>query len=358
MIDARIVIVGAGLAGASTAYHLHQLGERSIILLERERVAGVHASGRNAALVRSRLGDAALQPFASAGAHAIAHELPVPFRPVGSLLVGTGRPDEQVDVASFVPAARGTGVHTPTDGVVDVAALLAHYLRGQDVRFSTTVHGWRPIEGGLELDTDRGALRAGTVVNAAGAWAGVLGDLPLEPLLRHLFVTDPDPRVDPEWPFIWDVEHGLYFRPESGGLLICPCDESRRTPGDYTERWGAFELLVDKVDRLQPGLRAITRDLSIAHRWAGQRTFAPDRRFVIGFDPRQPALFWVAALGGHGVTTSWEVGRRAARLLLAAPAIPPGDVPSTTDDRARDAIADPLSPARLAGATAHTRRTL
>ncbi|MGD8394850.1 MAG: FAD-dependent oxidoreductase, partial [Candidatus Eiseniibacteriota bacterium] len=61
MIDARIVIVGAGLAGASTAYHLHQLGERSIILLERERVAGVHASGRNAALVRSRLGDAALQ---------------------------------------------------------------------------------------------------------------------------------------------------------------------------------------------------------------------------------------------------------------------------------------------------------
>jgi glycine/D-amino acid oxidase-like deaminating enzyme len=277
-------------------------------------------------MVRAYVNDAALQPLLAEGAAALATGELAEFRRTGSMLLGIG----EEDVAQRVPLAQGRGKYFPNDGVVDPAGLLATYLRGQEVRCKVAVHGWKNVGPGVDVETTAGMLSCAMLVNAAGPWAGILAGLPLAALNRHLFITPPMPEVDPNWPFVWDLPNGLYFRPESGGLLLCPCDEEERTPGDYKLSTSAQERLAELLARTQPRMASI----AIRRAWTGQRTFAPDRRFVVGFDPRESRLFHVAGLGGHGVTASYAVGALAAKLILGA-------VTQAGDD--------PLCPSRLAG---------
>jgi D-arginine dehydrogenase len=323
----RIVIVGAGLAGAATAWHLRRAGAERVLLLERERVAGMHASGRNAAMLRERMDHAALQDLAHESADVLRGQELAGLRRTGGLLVGLGRED----VSAHVPCARGRAAWCPGDGVVDVAALLQRYLAGAEVRWGCALRSFESRAGGLRVRTDDGDLDCDTLVNAAGAWAGVLGDLDLTPRNRHLFVSAADAAIDPDWPFVWDPAGGYYLRPESGGWLLCACDETPAAPGDYAYRPEVLEDLAGKLHAHQPGLG----DLRIAHRWVGQRTFASDGLPVVGWDPGVRGLFHVAALGGHGVTLSWSVGRLAAQVLAGRRAPPPA-----------------LDPARLSAPTA------
>jgi glycine/D-amino acid oxidase-like deaminating enzyme len=304
------VIVGAGFAGAATAWALAQRGAEDVVLLERERTAGEHSSGRNAAIVRSRAEPPSWNVLTQEGAADLRAAALAPYRRTGGILLGLG----DRDARDVVPLARGRGLWCPDDGVADVAGLLAAFLRGRDVRYGCALEDRRPDGDALALRTSRGPLRARVLVNAAGAWAGAVGRLALRPTNRTLYVTEPMPAVDADWPFVWDVPRGLYFRPESGGLLLCPCDETDAAPGDYREDPDLLGVLAARVRAQQPGLG----DVRVAHRWVGQRTFAADRLPVIGFDAREPRLFHVAGLGGHGVTGSFAVGRRAADLLLGA----------------------------------------
>lgn len=314
MEHVRFVIVGAGLAGASTAFHLARRGAREVVLLEREGVPGVHSSGRSASLLRERVEAAELVPYARAGAQALRSGDLAPFRRSGSVLLGLG----DTDVRRLVPLARGRGLHCPDDGVVDVPRLLATYLEGQDVRYGAPLEGFEVTPEGLVLRVPGAALRAEVLVNAAGPWAGEVGSLPLTPFGRTVFVSDPLPGLDPAWPFVWDVEHGLYFRPEAGGLLLCACDETPAAPGVYAEDPALGGVLAGRMRALQPDLPTGP----IRHRWVGQRTFAADRLPALGFDPRLPRLFHMAGLGGHGVTASFALGALAARLLLEGPGAP------------------------------------
>jgi D-arginine dehydrogenase len=127
---------------------------------------------------------------------------------------------------------------------------------------------------------------------------------------------------------VWHLDEGVYFRPESGGLLLSPCDETPSQPGVPAVDPLAAESLAVKLPRAFPRLAAVT----VALAWAGLRTFAADRLPVIGPDPRVEGFFWIAGLGGHGVTTSLSAGELAAKLLL---------------EPRRDA-GNPFSPARFA----------
>lgn len=306
-MDVNIAIVGAGLAGAATAYHLSKLGVEDIVLLEQESMPGQHASGLNAAMVREVVEDDDVQVLASEGAAELRTGRFADYRRTGGFLIGEGSDD----VSTQVPIAQGRGLWCPEDGVTDPAGLLQNYLRGQTVRCDTRVEAWRCTHDGVELATSTGVVHARTLVNAAGPWAGVLGDLKLSPRNRHLMVTRAMPTVDGNWPWVWDVVNGLYFRPESGGLLLCPCDEQERSPGDYR----VDEEALFRLARLLNAHQASLSDVSVRKSWTGQRTFSADRKFVIGFDPRYDCLFHVAGLGGHGVTCSYAVGRLAAELL-------------------------------------------
>jgi len=306
--DVDILIVGAGLAGAATAYHLSQRSLARLLVVEQEPMLGVHSSGRNASIVRRFGVDPLVQPLMEEGAEFLRSASFARYDRRGLILLGLG----DVDVRGHFPRARGLGRWCPDDGVVEVAALLQAYLWRISLRFDTRVLGWSEQNGRLRVETTTGDVTCELVVNAAGPWAGTLGNLPLTPTNRHLMCTPPIEWVDPDWPCVWDTEVGLYFRPESGGLLLCCCDETPAEPGDYRHDPNILDTLADKLARSQPGLG----ELAVQSTWVGQRTFAPDRRFVIGFDPRDPRVFHVAGLGGHGVTSSYAVGRLAADLIL------------------------------------------
>ena len=303
-----ILIVGAGIAGAATAYHLARSSSLGVLLVEKEDTPGVHTTGRNAALVRKQVEEPALQALTTEGAEFLRTGKLARYEPDGLMILGLG--DEAL--AKWIPPGRGRGLWCPHDGIVDVAALLQSYLAGREVLYNTEVTAWERVHDGLRVATNRGALTGSILVNAAGPWSGRLGRLPLTPTNRHLFATAPLDWVDPHWPFVWDVPGEYYFRPESGGLLLSPCDETPAEPGDYTEEHARLEELAEKFTSRQPDMG----DLPIQSGWVGQRTFAADREFVIGFDLRDEHIFHVAALGGHGITASYAVGRLAARLLL------------------------------------------
>jgi glycine/D-amino acid oxidase-like deaminating enzyme len=111
------------------------------------------------------------------------------------------------------------------------------------------------------------------------------------------------------------VSHDIYFRPEGEGLLLCACDQQELVPGDPPVDETVKELLAEKIEKHIPALSRV----SINKAWAGFRTLSADGRFVIGWDPKAVGFFWVAGLGGHGVTTSSSVGELAADLILGGP---------------------------------------
>jgi glycine/D-amino acid oxidase-like deaminating enzyme len=344
-----VVVVGAGLAGAATAWQLARRGVSDVVVVEREALPGLHASGRNAAMVRQTGLPASIRPLAREGGRAIRGLESVAYRRCGSLILGSRRLRQAAEadaadglasawlepeaVHGRVPLTRGAvfegAVWGPEDGVVDVAALLRAYLDGAVGAGARLVTG-RPVReircrgGRVEaVETDAGSVAAEVVVNAAGAWAGEVAALAgalgprLRPLRRHLFVTGPLPEVDPGWPIVWDEPHGLYLRPEPPGLLLSACDETEQAPGPAPADPRAAEALADKVRRFMPALA----DVQVARSWAGLRTRTDDGGFVLGRDARVQGFVWCAGLGGHGVTVSAAAGRLAAEAVLgAAPA--------------------------------------
>jgi len=349
------IIIGAGFAGAATAYHLSRRGVSDILLLEQEAIPGFHSSGRNAAMIRQCVPDPNLLALARDGSRFLRnlpHDWPEPvqFKQNGSLLLGSG--EGWAKLQRDAELGRSLGVemelwtpeqakrHVPvlkeaefdgaawcgTDGVLDIHALLSGYLKaasakGARIRYASVVQSIDAAEDGLTVVVNGETVKARVVINASGAWANTIARLagasvlPLRPCRRHLFVSPPLDWVDRSWPFVWDVTHDIYFRPEGEGLLLCACDQTELPPGDPPVDDAIKELLAEKIERHMPALSGV----SISRGWAGLRTLSSDGRFVIGWDAKVKGLFWVAGLGGHGVTTSSAVGALAADLLLAGP---------------------------------------
>jgi len=334
---AEVAIIGGGIAGLSLAFHLVRAGQKGIVLLDREDQPGTYASGHNAAIARALTGRDEHTILAVEGRRRLAEA--GLLNASGGLLASAepGPLDAfQAEAARHgVEVRRGQGMPLPGlraaehlaipgDGVIDIAGLLQACAEGArhggaDLRFGCAVAGVIPMEAGFELATDRGPLRAKTLAIAAGAWAGELGrmagsQLAFTPLRRSLVWSGAaHPQQEP---WAWWVDRPFYLRPESGGLLMCPCEEAavplpprgRQPEPDSAVLEGLFASLRELAPHLAE--RPVTRT------WTGLRTFAPDRRFVIGWDPWQPRLFWSAGLGGHGMTSGLAVGQLAADCYL------------------------------------------
>lgn len=348
---AEVVVIGAGFAGAATAFQLARRGIEDVAILEQEDFAGTHASGRNAGIGRETALPETIAALAAEGLELVRQpppDLPLTggFRPVGLLLLagspeapelhGAGRSHRWLprrEVEARVPATAGGdfagGVLGEHDGVVEPAALLQAYLRGAEALGARLLTGRRVT--GFErqgrrivaVETDRGPITTRVVVNAAGAWAREIAALadasrpPLRPSRRHLIVARAPTGMERSWPVVWDVSHGLYFRPEPPGLLLSPCDETEHPPGPTAVDPEAEGWLAEKVRRHLPGLEGARPVRS----WSGLRTLTPDGNFVIGRDPLVDDFVWCAGLGGHGVTVSGSVGRLTALAVMGAPSL-------------------------------------
>lgn len=337
------LVIGAGMAGLSAAWHLARAGR--VVVLERERWAFGHSSGRNAAMfvqlganpgdvelaVRSRplLDEVAPQWRVTPGVlHTAAAAGPLERL---QALAGRGRVRaERLDragVSALVPALAGGseagGLYCPDDGVIDVhhvgqSLAAAAKVRGAQLCFGAGVASVVVERGracGVRLSSGE-VLSAGAVVLAGGAWAAGLGatagaPLPLVPLARTLVVLDAPPALAGRVP-CWSGG-GVYFRAESGGVLACPCDEREAPPGEPAVDPAALAVLADRLPLVAPALGRA----GVRRAWAGLRTFAPtDRAPAIGEDPRVRGLWWLAGLGGHGMTGGLAAGEVLAACVL------------------------------------------
>lgn len=345
-----VAIVGGGIAGAAAAFFLARRGMRDIVILERDQTAGAHSTGRNAAILRTLIPDPALRGIARESAKFYrnppqdfcAHPL---LDPVGIYLVaraeyahdllsclGNGGEEHapcRVDPAQLyerlplLAPGLTTVLYQPDEGVLDVHAILQSFLQsacraGAELRTVCEARHLHVRKGKVEgLETSTGFLAAERVILAGGGWAADLATsagypLPLVPHRRHLLITEPLRQVDRRWPVVWNLGDEFYFRPESGGLLMCGCDTVPVSPeqGETTDS-SQVERIAIKAARWLPALA----EARVARSWAGMRTFAPDHRFVVGADPRLHGLYWAAGLGGHGITCAPLVGELAAQWV-------------------------------------------
>ncbi|MEJ0066737.1 MAG: FAD-binding oxidoreductase [Caulobacteraceae bacterium] len=116
------------------------------------------------------------------------------------------------------------------------------------------------------------------------------------------------------WPLVIEAAERFYFKPDAGRLLISPADETDTEPCDAQPEDLDVAIAADRIERATT--LAIRR---ISHRWAGLRTFAPDRTPVCGFDPRTQGFFWLAGQGGYGIQTSPALAQLTADLVTGAP---------------------------------------
>ena len=353
---ADVVILGAGFAGASTAWHLAMRGFTDVVLLEAEAGPALHASGRNAALVYQLIREPEEARLAMEGARFFASapksfcDRPL-FRRCGSLLVAgeegmagleeaargaaaLGLEVETLDAGEVVrraPPLRGAritgGLDNPHDGVVDIHNLIVAFLGGARLRGARIRYGRRAsaiaTSGGrvTAVTTGGETIHTPCVVNAAGAWAGEVGELAgvgrrtLQPFRRHVYQTKADRRFDPNGPFVWHDGIDVYYRPEAGGLLMSPCDADPHPAADVQPVPAGERLLRQKLARAFPALGPF----EIRSARACLRTYTADGRFLIGRDPGLEGFVWVAGLGGHGMSTSYSVGRFGAAAVLGEP---------------------------------------
>jgi D-arginine dehydrogenase len=154
-------------------------------------------------------------------------------------------------------------------------------------------------------------------VNAAGAWVGKVAELAgldslgLQPLRRTALTIDPPEGMDiRNWPEMVDADEEFYFKPDAGQLMISPADETPSPPCDAQPEDIDVAMGVYRFEQ------ATGLDIRrVNHSWAGLRTFAPDRLFVAGFDPRTEGFCWLAGQGGFGVQSSPAMARLARYLV-------------------------------------------
>ena len=326
-----VVIVGAGFAGAATASALARRGVTDVVVLERETELGRYASGRSAGLGRQLAEDDDTTVLTVRGAQLLRDR--ASWTHTGGLLsfddiaqadeyvARAARFDVGVDVVERdAVLARwpqldelriARALFVPSDGTIDVAALLRELAADARVELGT---GVVTVEPGPRIVTNRGAIAARVVVDAAGPWAGVAAGAPaVKSFKRHVFQLEL--AAAEAMPWVWHLGRGeMYVRAISDGALVSPCDKSPCEPGDQQpDPVGEAQFAV-LIDNAAPALAGVP----IARRWACQRAFTEDRKMKLGRDPDRPWLVWAAGLGGHGATASLAVGERVAEAVVAA----------------------------------------
>ncbi len=346
--SADIIVIGAGAAGLSAAYFLSK--SASVIVIEAESQPAYHSSGRSAAMYIEGYENREVQALTLAG-KSFFFNPPDGFcdhalvTPAGGLTIaGPGeraalekylsiwQPScpELVEIGGaetrdIVPIVKADWIqaaaYDPTWHNIDVHGLLSGYQRGLKanggaLRCDFRVETLQFANDQWLLSDGSETVSAGVIVNAAGAWSGHIGEragaspIALTPMRRTAAIVPPPPDMG-NWPLVHTISEDLYFKPESPGLMVCPQDETPSAAMD------AFPLDIDVAIALDRFTQLADYEAErVMHQWAGLRTFSPDRRPVVGFDPGLRGFFWLAGQGGFGIQTSPGLGQLVADMVL------------------------------------------
>jgi 4-methylaminobutanoate oxidase (formaldehyde-forming) len=358
---AQAVVIGGGVGGCAVLYWLTELGWRDVVLVERAELTSgstFHSAGLVGQL-RSSLGLTKMMMSSVELYRRLGEEvgLDTGWREVGSLRLASsperleelarqrgwaqtfGLPLELVSAAeaqSLFPPMSTDGVlgaaYLPTDGYIDPSQLtfaLAEGARrgGAEINQQTRVTGIAVDRGRVRaVETDRGAIETEVVVNAGGMFAAELGALagvtvPVVPMAHEYLVTKPV-GLPLGMPTMRDPSLLVYFRPESGGLIMGGYERSPAPwsldgiPADFNgkllaEDWPRFEELMENAIRRVPSLE----EMEIVRLINGPEAFTPDGEFILG--PTEVRGFWNAAgFCAHGLAGAGGMGKLVAEWIV------------------------------------------
>lgn len=350
--SADIIIVGGGVMGASTAYHLASRGQKNVLLLEKEEFFGLGATGRCAGGVRyqfsteinvelSKKSLPMLENFKDEIGQEIGYQkcgylfaLTRPedveyFRHNVNLQNKLGVETEWLsgeEVRKILPLMRFddalAGTINRKDGLVDPNSVVMGYINsamklGTVAISNVEVIGVKVEKGEVcGLSTNKGEVLSRTIVNACGPWSGLLGELagvklPITPLRRQMLTTSPLPQIPQDFPFVIDFAQSLYFHREGEGLLTGMSNQ-KETPGFDQNVDEEFELvnLEAAISRMP-----ILEEARLASHWAGLYEVTPDAHPIFGSTPVKGFLV-VTGFSGHGFMHGPISGKLMAEYIL------------------------------------------
>ena len=350
---ADVVVIGGGIMGASTAYHLARRGCTNVVVLESAEMFGLGSTGLNAGGIRYQFATAVnieLSKLSIAMMERFKDEMDqeLGIKRCGYLFLLDAEPDlaqfranvalqnahgvqsrivGREDLAAMVPEVSMDGIIGGSwharDGLVDPHGLLQGYVSNAR-RLGATLLTSAPataigVERGrvVSVSTPDETIETPCVVIAAGPWSGLVGalagvDLPIQPIRRQIAVTAPVANLRSDFPFVIDFSRSLYFHREGNGILT-GMSNNNEPPG--------FDTRVDDDWRLTHIEAAIERlpllaDAEIAAEWAGLYEVTPDDQPILGRIPGIEGVVCCAGFSGHGLMHGPASGLLMAEEIL------------------------------------------
>ena len=349
---ADVVILGGGVMGTSTAYHLVKRGQTNILLLERESFFGTGATGRCAGGIRHQFNtevNIRLSQKSLAMIDTLEEETgqSAMVRKCGYLFVLTDEKDVPVfqktlklqdslgvktewlsgdEVSRLAapcvfPDAIG-GTFNPDDGLADPNSIVMGYIKAARRQGAVCLTDCTVTDFELEnnkvrkVRTSLGSVETETVVNACGPWSTFLGnvidlEIPVFPLRRQWFVTEKVPELPAEFPFVIDFSQSLYFHREASGLLSGMSNPNQKFGTDQSidQDW-EIRHIKEALARLP-----LLENSGIKARQAGLYELTPDAHPIIGSTPVD-GFYLLTGFSGHGFMQGPICGKLMAEILI------------------------------------------
>ena len=335
-IQTEFLIIGAGVLGLSLAYHLAQRNRR-VVVLERESSYAQHASGKNAGMFRQLYRHPQLTQWATESISIWPVDLKnSAFLKTGSCISGRTSPGHHLHLFRDQEIEGVSCVSTETDGLLDPGTYCRALYQLTDKKTSQFFFNCSAVsldacsDGGWHLDskllkTNVGIeFKADCIINASGAWVNdclrsersAHLRLCAQAYARHLFLVHGWPEnfmPTSECGYYWDEIGNWYMRLwDKHSRLFSICDQTPGNPDDFTPAAGLSEKLSETISHYLPQQ---AESLSLGTSWHCFRTYTQDKLPILGQDPDCVDLFWLAAFGGFGMSTSFAATRDAARVL-------------------------------------------
>ncbi len=211
--------------------------------------------------------------------------------------------------------------HSIVQGYVNKARQLGQAPGGAPLNLLTgvPVTGIKTAGGRVQgVVTPAGEIATGTIVIAAGAWSGQIGqmiglDIPIRPVRRQIAVTTPLPDLSPDFPFVLFFSQSLYFHRESGQSILTGMSNPDEPPSfslEVDRRWTETHLMA-AMDRFP-----LLEKAGLLTEWAGPYEVTPDEQAILGKLPDLAGVVIAAGFSGHGFMHGPIVGRLMAEEIL------------------------------------------